>query len=407
MKNVFDSIETMTETVVAIQSELVSRPALSPDNNGTGEREKADWIIDYMRDMGITDIREYKAPDDRVPCGHRPNITAVIPGRDTSRTFWVIAHMDVVPVGDRSLWDSDPWTLRREGDTIYGRGVEDNQQGLVSALLAAKAILAEGITPAINFGMLLVSDEETGNQYGLQHIADKHLDIFGENDLILVPDSGEPDSTQAEVAEKGMFWLKVTVNGKQCHASTPDEGLNAMVAASAMVLKIKQLEKDFDARDELFSPPCSTFEPTKREPNVENVNTLPGRDVFYVDSRVLPQYDLQDILDRIKEYGSEVEKEYGCTIDFDVLMREEAAPSTPTDAEIVQRIGKGVQEVYGKEVRPVGIGGGTVAAILRRKGKHALVWSTLNHFAHQPNEASSIKSTINDAKVMAHAVLND
>lgn len=407
MKKLYDSIDSMTETVVSIQSELISRPALSPDNNGTGEREKADWIIGFMRDMGISDIREYNAPDDRVPCGHRPNVAAVIPGRDTSRTFWVIAHMDVVPVGERSLWNSDPWTLHRDGDIIIGRGVEDNHQGLVSGLLAAKAILEADETPAMNFGLLMVSDEETGNEYGLQFIADNHLDLFGENDLILVPDSGDPNSTQAEVAEKGMFWLKVTVNGKQCHASTPDEGLNAMVAASAMVVKVNQLYADFDAQDELFSPPFSTFEPTKRDPNVENVNTIPGRDVFYVDSRVLPQYDIDDILKRIREYGAEVETQYGCTIEYEVVMREEAAPPTPPDAEIVQRIAKGVKAVCGKDVRPMGIGGGTVAAILRRKGKEALVWSTLNHFAHQPNEASSIKSTISDAKVMAHALMQE
>lgn len=405
MKTILAAIDGMTETVVDIQTELVSRPALSPDNNGTGEREKADWIIGRLREMGVSDIREFNAPDERTPCGHRPNVAAIIPGRDTSRTFWIIAHMDVVPAGDDSLWDSDPWTLRRDGDTIIGRGVEDNHQGLVSGMLAAKAILDAKATPEMNFGLLMVADEETGNEYGLRYIADNHLDLFGENDLVLVPDFGSPDSSLAEVAEKSMFWLKVTVDGKQCHASTPDDGLNAMVAASDLVVRISALKDEFDETDDLFDPARSTFEPTKREANVENVNTIPGRDVFYVDARVLPTYDLDEIIGRIGEMGRETELKYGCTVSLETIIREQAAPPTPVDADIVQRVGRGVKAVTGLDIKPTGIGGGTVAAQLRHRGVDALVWSTLNHFAHQPNEQASIANTLSDAKVMAHVLL--
>lgn len=407
MQNIFDFIDGMTESVVDIQQELVSRPALSPDNNGTGEREKADWIIGHLKKIGITDIREYNAPDDRVPCGHRPNLVAMIPGKNTERTFWILAHVDVVPVGDLSLWDSDPWTVTRNGDTIVGRGVEDNHQGLVSALLAAEAILAEGVQPPMNFGMIFVADEETGSHYGLEYVVEHHFDLFGEDDLILVPDSGEPDSSMAEVAEKSILWFKITVDGKQCHASTPGEGINAMAAASALVVKLGDLYDAFDRHDALYDPPTSTFEATKREANVDNVNTIPGRDVFYLDCRILPEYDLDDVQATVRQYMQEVEKEYGCSISYELVNNEPAAPPTPVDAEIVSRIGKGVKTVYGRDIRPVGIGGGTVASYFREKGRPVLVWSTLNHFAHQPNEAASINNTLGDAKVMAHVLLEE
>jgi succinyl-diaminopimelate desuccinylase len=53
------------------------------------------------------------------------------------------------------------------------------------------------------------------------------------------------------------------------------------------------------------------------------------------------------------------------------------------------------------EAKPQGIGGGTVAAFLRRKGYDAVVWSTIMNFAHQPNEQASISHTLKDAQVMA------
>ena len=85
---------------------------------------------------------------------------------------------------------------------IYGRGTEDNNQGLVSAIMAAKAFLDEGIQPEYSLGMAFVADEETGSTYGLQFLVDHNPDIFGRNDLIIVPDAGEPDASRVRVEQK-------------------------------------------------------------------------------------------------------------------------------------------------------------------------------------------------------------
>lgn len=406
MDSIFAALDQQTETVVELQTKLTGIPALGPINGGEGEKEKAEFIVGYLKSMGIEDIRELNAPVTDVPCGYRPNIAAIIPGKNTEKTLWVISHIDIVPPGDMELWNSDPYTLVRDGDKVIGRGVEDNQQGLVSTLLVAQALINEAVTPEINLGMLFVADEETGSTYGLDYLVREHSDMFKKEDLFLVPDFGVPNSEMVEIAEKSMFWLKVTVEGKQCHASTPEQGLNTLVPAADLILRVKKLEEIFDAENPIYDPPRSTFQPTKKEANVENVNTIPGRDVFHIDSRVMPEYDLDDVLNKIKEFGSEVEKEYGVKISYDVTMREQAAPATPEDAEIVQKVIASVKKVYNNNPRPVGVGGGTVAAFLRRNGYHAVVWSTLNHNAHQPNEWASIKNTIGDAKVIADMLLS-
>lgn len=405
LKRILNNISEMSQTVVDIQDRLVSIPALGPDNGGQGEVEKAEYLKEYLRSISITDIRDFNAPDDSVSCGYRPNVVAVIPGKNKDKTLWTIGHLDVVPPGDLSLWNTDPYELVRDGDLIYGRGVEDNHQGMVSSILAAKAFIELGIEPDVNYGLIFVADEETGSKYGLDFLVREHEDIFSKHDMFLVPDFGDKTSSMVEIAEKSMFWLKVEVTGKQCHASTPGQGVNSFVASSALVLRIHDLYKEFAGTNPLFDPEISTFEPTKKEANVENVNTIPGRDVFYVDCRVLPQYDLDDIFVRIQEYGAEVEKEYKVTVAFDFVMKEQAAPATPVDSELVVKISEAIKDIYPVEPKPVGIGGGTVAAFLRRKGYHAVVWSTLMHNAHQPNEVSSISYTINDAKVIAKVLL--
>ncbi len=402
------SLDQKRDMVIDLQRELTAIPALGPDNGGPGEREKADRLKALLAEMGFPEVREINAPDPRVPCGHRPNLAVVVPGRDASRTFWIISHLDIVPPGDPALWRSDPYSLVLEGDVLYGRGVEDNQQAVVSAVILGKALLETGVVPPINYGMLFVADEETGSKYGLDYVAAHNKGLFTKDDLFLVPDFGLPNSEMVEVAEKSMLWYKIIVNGRQCHASTPEAGVNSLAAASLFVLKIPKLHERFPAKNPLFQPANSTFEPTKKEANVDNINTIPGRDVFYVDCRVLPEYSLDDVVAAIREFGREVEAACGVTIDYEVVQKEQAAPATPEDAPIVQKVMAGIRAVYaGAKPRPMGIGGGTVAAYLRRRGYPAVVWSTLEHNAHQPNERSSVKRTIGDAKVMAHVLASE
>ena len=105
--------------------------------------------------------------------------------------------------------------------------VEDNQQAIVSSLLVAEALKKHSVTPALSLGLLFAADEETGSKYGLDYVLREHADLFKPGDLFLIPDFGEPDGSLIELAEKSMFWLKITVTGKQCHASRPSQGNNS------------------------------------------------------------------------------------------------------------------------------------------------------------------------------------
>jgi len=397
---IISALDARRDAVIKLQRELTSRPALGPESGGEGERAKADWLLDHLRAIGVTDIEQINAPDSRVPCGHRPNIIARVPGA-SPRTVWVLGHMDVVPPGDPALWDGDPWTLRVDGDVLYGRGVEDNQQAIVSGLLVARELLEQGVTPPLSLGLAFVADEETGNARGMAHVAAVRPDLFRPDDLIVVPDFGDSDGTMIEVAEKSMLWLRVAVTGRQCHASTPDEGVNSLSAAAALILRIRHLNERFPDADPLFNPATSTFVPTKKEANVPNVNTVPGSDVFYVDCRVLPRYDLDEVVTAMRGLADEVEREHGVTIAISQVLREQAAPPTSPDAEVVTRLRAAIRDVYGVTARPAGIGGGTVAAIVRRMGLSAAVWSKLVPNAHVPNEATRVSCNIGDAKVIA------
>lgn len=399
-------IDSYRDEMINMQIELCSIPAISPQSGGDGEAKKAEFLLDFVKKTGFEDVQLVKAPDMDAPSGYRPNILATYRGKSSARTNWIMTHMDVVPPGELSLWNGDPFKAWVEGGKIYGRGVEDNQQDMVASLFAIKAFQEEGIKPQYDVGIALVADEETGSGTGIDYVLG-HSNPFRKQDLIIVPDAGNEEGTMIEVAEKSLLWLKFKTTGKQAHGSTPEKGVNSFKAASFLVTELNKLYRMFPDKNPLFSPPISTFEPTKKDPNVPNINTIPGEDIFYMDSRILPQYTIEEVEEKIEEMKSGIEDRFKVQITMEEDQKAPAAPPTPADAPVVLALKKAIKTVYGKEGEAVGIGGGTVAALFRRAKFEAACWAKLDETAHQPNEYCIIDNMLGDAKVFAHVFLQE
>ncbi len=397
--------EEKRDEVIRVLSDFVEAAPVNPRSGkgGKGEVEAAKRMEEYLRSWGF-DVVHYDAEDPDY--GARPNLMALVKGKDSSRKIWIIGHMDVVSPGDLSAWETDPHKAVVKDGKLFGRGAEDNGQGVVSGMFALRAIKELGLIPDYDVALLLVSDEEVGSDYGLKFLAD--LGLFSDADMAIVPDAGTPNGDFVEVAEKSLMWLRFTVLGKQVHASMPQEGRNARRAGAYLAVRLdRTLSEKFADRNTLFVPPYSTFELTKVEPNVDSVNIIPGRDVFYMDMRVLPSWNLDEILAAVRRIVTRVEKEFGVKVKVDVLQRVDAAPPTSPDAEIVKRIVRAIQLDRGFEPKVGGIGGGTVASILRAQGVDSVVWATIDEMAHQPNEYAKIDNILADARVFVLAALGE
>jgi succinyl-diaminopimelate desuccinylase len=405
-EKVFAWLDGSTKGIVELESLLTAIPALAPESGGDGELKKAEALEAWLRKHGITDIVRYDSPDPRVPSGKRPNLVATIKGARDDGRVWIMSHTDVVPEGDRGMWKSDPYKVEEHDGKLWGRGVEDNQQGLVSGVFAALAFLENGIVPPRTIKLLFVADEEVGSVHGIQFIL-KTQKLFRPDDLIFVPDGGSATGTDIEVAEKNILWMKVTTKGAQTHASMPDKGANAFLAACDLALRLHAMEKEvYPAHDKLFDPDYSTINPTKKEANVPNVNTIPGDDVFCMDMRILPCYPLDGVIAESEKRMRDIEKQYRVKVSYEILQRNESK-ATPADAPVVKELSKAIREVYKVEPKAIGIGGGSVAAYLRNAGFDSVVWSRLDETAHQPNEYCKLENVIGDAKVFAALILRD
>ncbi|MDK2789790.1 MAG: succinyl-diaminopimelate desuccinylase [Methanothermococcus sp.] len=406
---------------IKISSDLIKINSVNPTFGGNGEKEKAEYVLgklnEYIKKYNIKNcvIKEYNTVDKNNI--ERPNIVAKFDfGRE--KTLHIISHLDTVPEGDLSLWESNPYEPVVKDGMIYGRGSEDNHKAIVSSFLLLKMIF-EGNAPEkhefpkYNLNLIFVSDEEDGSEYGLKYLVDNYEnEIFKKDDLIIVPDFGTPDGNYIEIAEKNILWIKFKIKGKQCHGSTPNDGINANIIMFNFGNELyRQLYQRYDKKDEIFSPACSTFEPTVVVNNVENVNTLPGYVEVCFDCRILPDYDVDEVLKFVEKYIDnfkrniknyfvvyDTKEEDEIEITYEILKKEKSQ-RTKENSTLVLELKDAIRNALNKEPQLCGMGGGTVAAFLREKGYDTVVWGIGEETAHQPNEHIKIKDLIKMAEV--------
>lgn len=387
------------KTMIESLCSMLRIRAVGPESEGPGEAERGEFLIGLAKKLGFKSIEVYESMDKRVPAGKRPNIIVRAKG-SKDRNLWVVTHMDTVPEGDPKAWKYPPFDGKVVDGKIFGRGSEDNGQELIASLFGLRALIASGIMPEYNVGLVFVCDEEHGNTHGIDFLIGKN--IFKKGDLAVVPDHGQPDGSAISVVEKSIAWVEVEVIGKQTHGSTPEKGINAFeVAARFLVPAVDQLREKFAMTDPLFEPPLSTFAPTRCDSNGLNSNTVPGRQTFSFDFRVLPEYKLDDVMAVLQKTAREWETSTGAKINITLSHSAVAAPRTPMDSEVVVRLSQAIQSVRGVKAHPVGIGGGTCAAPFRRIGIEAAVWSTIPETAHDANEYANVKDLVADAQVYA------
>ncbi len=374
-------------------------------------------MIEIIKDWPFDEVRVYNAPDKRAKKGVRPNILAYYYGKNGKKSprLLILTHLDVVPPGDLSKWTvTEPFKPIVKDNKVYSRGSEDNGQSLTSSLYAVKALMDLNIRPKRTVVLAFVSDEETGSKYGIEWLMKKHPELFLKDDLVLVPDGGNESGTFIEVAEKSILWMKLKVIGKQVHASMPERGLNAHRVALDYTYHLdKFLHGKYSMKDRLFDPPESTFEPTMVHNPADSPNIAPGEHEVVFDCRLLPNYSLDGILKDAEELGKEVKEKYIKKIngkilpkiEINVLQRLDAPKPTNPNSNIVKLLQDALTKLRGREAKVGGIGGGTFAAYFRKLGIPAVVWSTIDELAHQPNEYAKVENMVGDAEVMAALAL--
>ncbi len=385
-------IDSYRDEIVKSMQNMIEIKSISPQSGGMGESERANFLEGILKNIGVHTKRYEYIDNNNIK---RPSIIAKI--GNCKKTLWIIAHIDTVSEGDINMWRYNPFKGTIVGNKIYGRGTNDDGQDVIAAIFALKAIIDTKVELNYNYGLALVADEELGSAYGIRKLLNE--DIFKADDIILVPDGGSATGDEVEIAEKSLLWLKITATGKQVHASTPELGKNALRTMMKFLnLVDAHLHEKYNLTDESFSPNKSTFEMTKHEKNQDSINMIPGTEIFYIDCRILPIYNANDVLNDVIEIANKI-SDSTQSIKVETFVREDSAGQTSPNSEIVKLTSNAIKNVIGITPKAIGIGGGTFASFFRRMGIDAVVWSKKPDIPHIIDEYVIIDDILTDAKV--------
>ena len=201
-----------------------------------------------------------------IPYAGRDNVVGLHRPREAKgRSLVLQAHVDVVPPGAEEEWTTPPFQPDLRQGRIYGRGAGDMKAGLVSNMIALKALKRAGLAPAANVQVQAVIEEEcTGNGALATMLA------MPKADAVIIPEPG-PGYAAIYTAEVGVVWAWVTVTGRPAHVRDMQAGVNAIEAAMAVASRFKAYEAELNRAERVHA----AFHGVNHPVNV-NLGTVEG-----------------------------------------------------------------------------------------------------------------------------------
>ena len=183
-------------------SELLAIPSVSADPERAGDVARAaEWLAAFIRGAGGT--------AEVVETATQPLILGDLPASSgQAPTVLVYGHVDVQPPDPLELWESNPFSLDRRGEFLFGRGIVDDKGQLYMLARAAADLSAAGELP-VNVRFACDAEEETGGHQIVDFLA---ADERGA-DAALIFDSGMTTRGVPEfaVATRGLVYLHIVL----------------------------------------------------------------------------------------------------------------------------------------------------------------------------------------------------
>ena len=287
-----------------LAAEIIRIPTENPP--GSHYLRCVETLARATRDAGLK-TRVVSIPQARV-VRLLPDATdcprAIVIGRwdvGAKRTVHFNAHYDVVPAA-RTGWTFGPFEPRVSKGWLYGRGSADMKGSIACVLHALATLRALGITPTVNVEVSWTPDEETDSAFGVKWLVQKKL-LRADYAIVCEGGSGR----HVGCGHNGVLWFEVDVLGRAAHGSEPHRGLNAVEQMSALIVELKKYQVQL-ARRTFRNPDGRMRTATVNVGGVTStqvgakINTVPGAITFTLDRRVLPNEDLAEAEQHVRDF---------------------------------------------------------------------------------------------------------
>ncbi len=420
---------------------LVKLIRVDTTNPPGNETKAAELLRDFLLNEGFDPLLLESSEG-------RGNVIARLSG-DGKLRFLLLSHLDVVPA-DPSKWKVHPFSGEVREGFIWGRGALDCK-GLVAAEAMVMALLKrEGFRPKGELIFASTADEEMGGSAGAGWLVKNHPELvkaellINEGGGIGIPIRNKTHYL-VQVAEKGVYWLRIRTKGVSAHASMPGVGDNALLKMSKILERVGKyrppvvmldvtrelIEKlaGGGLRSRILTSPFfidkaidymkkknpqlaealravirATIAPTMIRAGVKE-NIIPDECEAVLDCRLLPGQDMKYLLGQLRRAIGTVEG-----LDIEPIQTSKGTMS-PYRTEFFEKIEKVMEEIDpGSTCVPYMITGGTDSRFFRERfGTIAYGFQPMKldlpidealRLPHGVNERISVKNLVFSVKAL-------
>ena len=336
---------------VAFLQQLVRVPTDTPPGDNAPHAEKT---AELLQAFGF-DAEKHAVPAAEVQACGMQSITNLIvrrPYGDGGRTIALNAHGDVVPPGEG--WTHDPYGGEIVDGQMFGRATAVSKSDFATFSFAVRALEAVAKPTRGAVELHFTYDEEFGGELGPGWLLAQGLT---KPDLMVAAGF----SHEVVVAHNGCLQLEVTVEGEMSHAAIPDSGCDALQGAVHLMNALYALNADYK---KVASKVAGITHPYLNIGRIEggtNTNVVPGKVVFKLDRRMIPEEDAAQVEQSIRDTIARAAASYapprgqaGIRVGVRRLLLAQAMTPLPGNAPLVEAIQRHGAAVFGDKPAAVG-----------------------------------------------------
>jgi acetylornithine deacetylase/succinyl-diaminopimelate desuccinylase family protein len=319
---------------------LVRVPTDTPPGNNAPHAERTAALLE---DFGFQ-VEKYPVPAQDVKDYGLESLTNLVVRRQYTpgKTIALNAHGDVVPPGDG--WTHDPYGAEIVDGKLYGRASAVSKSDFATYTFAVRALEALGLQLKGGIELLFTYDEEFGGELGPGWLLKNKL---SRPDLLIAAGF----SYQVITAHNGCLQMEVTVHGKMAHAAIPDTGIDALQGANAILTALYRQNQLYQSITSEVEGIMHPYLNVGRIEGGTNTNVVPGKVVFKLDRRMIPEENPAEVEAEVRRVIAEAAASVpGVTVEIRRLLMADAWKPDNRNAALVQALQKHGAAVFGEPI---------------------------------------------------------
>jgi len=337
-------IDAHFDEEVRFLQQLVRVPTDTPPGDNAPHAERT---AELLKDFGF-EAEKHPVPEADVKAYGLQTITNLVVRRryGPGRTVALNAHGDVVPPGEG--WTHDPYGGEIADGRIYGRATAVSKGDFATFTFAVRALEALGAPLKGGVELHFTYDEEWGGELGPGWLLKKGLT---KPDLLVAASF----SYEVVTAHNGCLQMEVTVHGKMAHAAIPDTGVDALQGAVRILGALYEQNTLYQQVTSRVAGIRHPYLNVGRIDGGTNTNVVPGKVVFRLDRRMIPEENPQEVEAAVHKVIFDAAATVpGITVDIKRLLLANPLKPLAGNKPLVDAIQKHGRAVFGQDIPAMG-----------------------------------------------------